>query len=58
MTRSSRARVVGRSRASSRWTYVRFEGVVARVRRESWRSLSCWVSESFGRSGVAVVWRC
>lgn len=54
MTRSSRARVVGRSSASWRWTYERFEGVVARVMRESWRSFCSWVGESFGRFGDAV----
>ena len=40
ITRSSRARVVGRSRADSRCGYVSFDGVLARVRRDSWRSLS------------------
>lgn len=55
MTRSSRARVVGRSSSSCKCTYERFEGVVARVRRESWRSFRAWADESLGRFGVAVV---
>ena len=44
---------------------MRLEGVVERVRRESWRSLSCWgeerrgsVEEAFGRSFSAEgLWR-
>ena len=28
---------------------MRLEGLVERVRRESWRSLVCWGSESVGR---------
>ncbi len=28
--------------------------MVARVRRESWRSFRAWVGESLGRFGVAV----
>lgn len=53
MTRSSRARVVGRESSESRCAYVRVEGDVERESKVSWRSFCSCTFESFGRFGVS-----
>lgn len=53
MTRSSRARVVGRESAESRCAYVRVEGEVESESKVSWRSFCFCMFESFGRFGVS-----
>lgn len=53
MTRSSRARVVGRESSESRCAYVRVEGEVESESKVSWRSFCSCIFESFGRFGVS-----
>ena len=55
MTRSSRARAVGRESSESRCAYVRVEGEVESESKVSWRSFCCCKLESFGRFGVSRV---
>ena len=53
MTRSSRARVVGRESSESRCAYVRVEGEVESESKVSWRSFFSCTVESCGRFGVS-----
>ena len=53
MTRSSRARVVGRESSESRCAYVRVEGDVERDSRVSWRSFCSCTFERTGRSSIS-----
>lgn len=56
ITRSSRARVVGRESSESRCAYVMVDGELARLRSVSWRSFSSWASDNFGTFVVAKVY--
>ena len=52
ITSCSSSAAVSNPNAASKFPYVRFSGVRARVRNESWRSLRVWAGLSEGRLDV------